>query len=66
LLDGFWMQLGIDIALRQILGPRRFTTGVGGFRKGRLRRARMMERVAGAGTPAIPYVLGRIANPTGP
>jgi transposase len=28
LLDGLWRQLGIDTALRQLLGPRRFTTDV--------------------------------------
>lgn len=28
LLDGLWHQLGIDTALRQILGPRRFSTDV--------------------------------------
>jgi transposase len=28
LLDGLWKQLGIDTALREILGPRRFTTDV--------------------------------------
>lgn len=28
LLDGLWHQLGIDTALRQLLGPRRFTTDV--------------------------------------
>jgi transposase len=28
LLDGLWHQLGIDTALREILGPRRFTTDV--------------------------------------
>jgi hypothetical protein len=28
LLDGLWHQLGIDVALRQILGPRRFSTDV--------------------------------------
>jgi len=28
LLDGLWKQLGIDTALRDILGPRRFTTDV--------------------------------------
>ena len=28
LLDGLWKQLGIDTALRAILGPRRFTTDV--------------------------------------
>ena len=28
LLDGLWKQLGIDAALRQLLGPRRFSTDV--------------------------------------
>ena len=28
LLDGLWKQLGIDVALRQLLGPRRFSTDV--------------------------------------
>ena len=28
LLDGLWHQLGIDTALRTLLGPRRFTTDV--------------------------------------
>jgi len=28
LLDGLWHQLGIDRALRALLGPRRFTTDV--------------------------------------
>jgi len=28
LLDGLWKQLGIDAALRRLLGPRRFTTDV--------------------------------------
>lgn len=28
LLDGLWRQLGINAALRTILGPRRFTTDV--------------------------------------
>jgi transposase len=28
LLDGLWRQLGVDTALRQVLGPRRFSTDV--------------------------------------
>ena len=28
LLDGLWRQLGVDTALRKVLGPRRFTTDV--------------------------------------
>ena len=28
LLDGLWRQLGVDAALRKVLGPRRFTTDV--------------------------------------
>ena len=28
LLDGLWKQLGIDAALRKLLGPRRFSTDV--------------------------------------
>ena len=28
LLDGLWRQLGVDVALRTVLGPRRFTTDV--------------------------------------
>ncbi len=28
LLDGLWKQLGIDAALRQLLGPRRLSTDV--------------------------------------
>jgi len=28
LLDGLWSQLGVDAALQQVLGARRFTTDV--------------------------------------
>src|SRR3954449_7195175 len=28
LLDALWRQLGVDVALRKVLGPRRFTTDV--------------------------------------
>jgi len=28
LLDGLWRQLGVDVALRKVLGPRRFSTDV--------------------------------------
>jgi hypothetical protein len=50
LLDALWRQLGVDVALRKVLGPRRFSTdgGTGAVRAGRQpRHRRDVEAVRG-------------------